>query len=99
MYVIGHPLLSIVSILDSILMIYSLIVLISCVLSWVNPDQNSPIVKILNQLTMPVFAFVGKYVPKVNGIDLTPYAILLGLFFIRTGILPIFETFALSLVK
>tara|TARA_Y100001960_G_C14759257_1_gene873058 strand:+ start:1231 stop:1530 length:300 start_codon:yes stop_codon:yes gene_type:complete len=99
MYVLGHPLLAIVGIVDSILFVYSWIVFAVCILSFVNPDPRSPIVKILNQLTQPVFAYLRRFVPSVNGIDLAPIAVFVVIIFIRTGILPIFQQFAQGLVN
>lgn len=99
MYILGYPILSIVSILDGLLMIYGIIVFVACVLSWVNPDKNSPIVRILDQLTIPVFVYFKRFIPSFGNIDLTPFAVLLAIVFIRSGILPVFETFAQGLIK
>jgi YggT family protein len=99
MYIIGYPLLAIVNILDTILLAYSFIVLAVCVLSFVNPDPSNPIVKVLRQLTAPVFGYIGRYLPSISGIDLSPFVVFIALSFIRTGILPIFTSFASGLVN
>lgn len=98
MYILGYPLLSIVNILDSLLFLYSILVFVVCVLSFVNPDPSTPLVRILNQLTQPVFAKVRKYIPNVGMFDLTPVAVLVAIMFIRGGILPIFTQFANSMI-
>jgi len=99
MYVLGYPLLSLVNILDTLLFAYSIVVFAVCILSFVNPDPSSPVVKILNQLTAPVFAYFRKFVPSVGVIDITPVAVLLALTFLRSGILPIFEEFARGMLS
>jgi len=99
MYVLGYPLLSLVNILDMLLLAYSIVVFAVCILSFVNPDPNSPVVKILNQMTAPVFAYFRKYVPSVGVIDITPLAVLLVLTFLRSGILPIFEELAMGMLN
>lgn len=99
MYILGYPLLSVVNILDSLLFAYSIVVFAVCVLSFVNPDPHSPVVKIINQLTHPVFVYFRRYVPRVNGFDLAPVAVLLAIMFIRSGILPIFSQFAEGLIN
>lgn len=100
MYLIAHPLLSIVGIIDTLLFVYSIVIFAVCVLSFVNPDPSMPIVRIINQLTQPVFAYIRKYVPtSFSGFDLAPLAVLLAIIFVRTGILPIFTTFAESLLN
>ena len=100
MYLIAHPLLSIVGIVDTLLFVYSIVVFAVCVLSFVNPDPSMPVVRIINQLTTPVFVYIKKYIPTTySGFDLAPLAVLLVIIFVRTGILPIFTTFAESLLK
>lgn len=99
MYVIAHPLLALVGIVDSLLFVYSIIIFAVCVLSFVNPDPHSPVVKILHQLTNPIFVYFRKYIPNFGGFDLSPLAVLLVIIFVRTGILPVFSTFAQGLLN
>jgi|TARA_Y100001960_G_C14471813_1_gene727263 YggT family protein len=99
MYIIGYPLLALVNMTDTLLFLYSIVVFVVCLMSFVNPDPSMPLVKILNKLTQPVFAIFRKYVPAVNGIDLAPLVVLLAIMFVRSGILPIFTTFASDLIK
>ncbi len=42
-------------VLDAVLSIYFWIVIISALLSWVNPDPYNPIVRFLRGVTEPVF--------------------------------------------
>jgi YggT family protein len=64
------------------------VVIISALLSWVNPDPYNPIVRILRNLTDPVFYRVRKWVPFVfiGGIDLSPILVLLAIMFLRTAL-------------
>ena len=72
---------SILGILIMILSLYSWVVIIAALLSFVNPDPNNPIVKILRDLTEPVFSYVRKKLPFVvyNGIDFSPLLILIAI--------------------
>jgi len=99
MYILGFPLLSLISIIDSLLFAYSIIVILACILSLTNADPRNQIVRIINNLTIPVFIYFKKFIPSFGMIDLTPLVILLILSFIRSGILPIFITFAKSLIN
>ncbi|MCP4355538.1 MAG: YggT family protein [Proteobacteria bacterium] len=99
MYVLGFPLLSIIGIVDALLSAYSIVVILACILSLTNADQHNTIVRIINNLTVPVFIYFKKFIPSFGMIDLTPLVILLILSFIRGGILPIFITFAEGLIK
>ncbi len=74
---------AIAQILSMVINIYIWIVIISALLTWVNPDPSNPIVQILRRLTEPVYAFVRRYIPTtIGGIDLSPIIIILGLQFL-----------------
>jgi YggT family protein len=63
---------------------YKWVVIISALITWVNPDPSNPIVQILRRLTDPVYAFIRKYVPTaVGGLDLAPIIIIFGIFFLQ----------------
>ena len=81
------------AILDIVLVVlqmYSLVVFATCVFSWLvafnvislrNPGLAS-IVDMLYRVTEPVFAKVRPYMPRLNGVDLAPIAVLLGIMLI-----------------
>ncbi|HEX2859157.1 MAG TPA: YggT family protein [Alphaproteobacteria bacterium] len=98
MYVLGYPLLSAVTILDALLLIYTFVIIAHAVLSWINPDPSNPLVRILANLTEPVTDKVRSYIPLVGGLDLTPLVVILVIFFVRSGILPIISQFARDLI-
>jgi YggT family protein len=97
MYALGYPLFSLVTILDYLLLIYTFIILAVVILSWTNPDPLNPLVRILRNLTEPVFDRVRPYIPLVGGLDLTPVAVIAGIFFIRTGVLKVLSRIAIDL--
>ena len=65
--------------------LYKWIIIISSLLSWVQPDPYNPIVQMLDRLTIPAYRLVRRFVPTVFGsMDLAPIIILFGLIFIET---------------
>lgn len=98
MYMLGYPLLSATQILSHLLLIYTFIIIAAWILTWANPDPLNPLVRILRQLTEPVMDKVRGYVPLVGGLDLTPLVVIVGIAFIRTGILPAIAQFARSMI-
>jgi YggT family protein len=98
MYALGYPLLSAVTIIDSLLLIYTFIIIAVAIFSWVNPDPLNPLVRILRNVTEPVMEKIRPYIPLVGGLDLTPVALIIIIFFIRSGILPVISQFARSLI-
>jgi len=74
------PLLSTISM---ILSLYSFIVIISALLSFVNPDPYNQFVQIIHKLTEPVFSYIRKKLPFVvySGIDFSPLVVILAINF------------------
>ena len=71
-------------VIHSVIWLYTWVIIISAVLSWVNPDPYNPIVRTLRTLTEPVLWRVRRLLPftYINGIDLSPVAIILALQFL-----------------
>ncbi|MCP4971111.1 MAG: YggT family protein [Arcobacter sp.] len=76
---------SIFTVILAIVSLYKWVIIISALLSWVNPDPNNPIVQMLYRLTEPAYALVRKFIPTVfGGIDLAPIIIIFTLIFLET---------------
>jgi YggT family protein len=59
--------------------LYSLVVLASVILSWVRPDPDNAIVRVIHQLTEPVLSRVRQIVPAAGGLDFSAMVVLIGL--------------------
>ena len=81
MFVFVNILEAIIYIVDTLLTVYSFVVIVACLLSWVNPDPYNPIVRILRNLTEPLLWRIRKYLPftYVSGLDLSPVVLLLAI--------------------
>jgi YggT family protein len=68
----------IATILDGLLWLYLWIIIISALLSWVNPDPYNPIVRFLRAVTEPVLHQVRRRLPFVYaaGIDFSPLVVI-----------------------
>jgi YggT family protein len=71
--------------------IFIFAIFIQAILSWVNPDPYNPVSALLRSLTSPVLRPVGKLMPRMGGLDLSPIVALIGLMFIKRLILYIFQ--------
>lgn len=81
----GRALISIANVLGLVLDGFKLLILAAVILSWVRPDPHNPFVRVVYQLTEPVFRWVRQRLPKqlfATGMDFTPLIILLGLVFL-----------------
>ena len=70
---------SLLGLLLSLLDIYSWVVIIRALISWVSPDPHNPIVQILAKLTEPLLRPLRKLAPpeRMGGLDLTPLILIL----------------------
>ena len=75
---------SVLTVVLTIISLYKWVIIISALLTWVNPDPNNPIVQMLYRLTEPAYALVRKYIPTVfGGMDLAPLILIFGLMFLE----------------
>ena len=79
MFVIGNLCQAVATILDKALWLYSIVIMISVLISWVSPDPFNPVVQFLRSVTEPIFAWVRRHLPfaVVGMIDLSPLVVLL----------------------
>ena len=79
MFVLGNACQAIATILDKVLWLYSIVIMIAVLISWVSPDPFNPIVQFLRSVTEPLFAWVRRRIPfaVVGMIDLSPLVVLL----------------------
>ncbi|MGG7072879.1 YggT family protein [Campylobacter sp. 9BO] len=74
---------AVASILHTVIEIYTWVIIIAAIVSWVRPDPSNQVVQLLYRLTEPAYSFVRRFVPTVfGGIDLAPIIIILALKFI-----------------
>ena len=60
------------------------LIVISALLSWVQPDPYNPIVQMLYRLTEPAYALVRRYIPTVfGGMDMAPLILIFAIQFIE----------------
>ena len=59
--------------------LYSLIVFVAVVLSWIQLPPTNPIVQFVHNLTEPALEPIRRMLPPVSGIDFSPLVLLLGL--------------------
>ncbi|MDP3428193.1 MAG: YggT family protein [Humidesulfovibrio sp.] len=74
-------LLKLVQLVSTLLNLYMWVVIISALLSWVNPDPYNPIVRFLRNITDPVYAKIRRLMPfvVVGGMDLSPVVVIMAI--------------------
>lgn len=100
MSALSYLLIALAKILHLLTKLYTFVVAIAVLLSWVHPDPQNPLVRILRQLTEPVFWQIRRFLPRAlfrTGIDFSPMVLLFGLIVFETVVIQLLYDFALSL--
>ncbi len=99
MTLLGNILGAVASLLHTLIFIYSLVIIVSALISWVQPDPYNPIVRTLRSLTEPVYYRIRRRLPFLmrGGLDLTPMVLLLALFFIDAALVSTLAEWAVKL--
>jgi YggT family protein len=64
----------------SLINVYIWVIIITALLSFVNPDPYNPIVQFLYRVTNPAYSFVRRFMrTDFNGLDFAPLIIIIGL--------------------
>jgi len=84
MFVIANLIGALAGVLNTALTIYMWIVIISALLSWVNPDPYNPIVRFLRSVTEPIFTYVRRILPfPPMALDISPLIVILAIIFLQ----------------
>lgn len=81
-------LFSLIQIFLMLITIYTWLIIIQSLLSWVNPDPYNPIVQLLYKIVYPAYYLVSKlpFRTNIGSIDLAPMIIILALLFLKVFI-------------
>ncbi|MBI5047728.1 MAG: YggT family protein [Deltaproteobacteria bacterium] len=97
MFVFANLIEALATIFSYLLTIYMWIIIIRALISWVNPDPYSPIVRFLYQATEPVLYPIRRRLPFMGGIDLSPIIVLLVILFLQVFLVKTLNELAIRL--
>jgi YggT family protein len=84
MFIFANLIIAVAGILKVLLDGYMWIVIISALISWVNPDPYNPIVRFLHAVTEPVFRPIRRIIGyRLGPIDISPMVVILGIMFVK----------------
>ncbi len=83
MFIFGNLFHAVAYILDTVLTIYMWIIIISALISWVNPDPYNPIVRFLYSVTEPVLRPIRQRLGLSMGLDISPMIVILAIMFVK----------------
>jgi YggT family protein len=89
MFLLANLIEALAKILDVALSLYTWVIIIRALLSWVNPDPYNVIVQFLYRATEPVLRPIRRWLPFRNfGIDLSPVIVILAIMFLQYFLVP-----------
>jgi len=92
---LGIAIFQLGGLLTGVINVYVWVIIISALLSFVNPDPFNPIVQFLYRITNPAYALVRKFMrTNFNGLDIAPLVIIIGLQVLSILLSLLFSTLA-----
>jgi len=75
--------------IDWLLSVYTWIIIIATINSWINPKPNNPIVRFLHTATEPLFWRIKQRIStNIGGLDITSILVLFSIIFVQKVIIP-----------
>ena len=81
--ILGSMIIAIGYIGYKLINIYIWGVILSVIMSWISALQHNPLASVINTIARPLMHFVGRYIPKIGGIDFSPIPLLLALWLMK----------------
>jgi YggT family protein len=98
MFIFANLLIALAQILNIALTVYMWIVIISAVVSWVNPDPYNPIIRFLRAVTEPVYRPIRRIIGyRLGPIDISPMIVILAIIFVQKFLVSSLIEFAYKL--
>ncbi len=88
MNLFGNFFVALAKVLNLALQLYMWAVIARAVLSWVNPDPYNAAVQFLYRITEPVLGRIRRFLPYMQGVDLSPLILILGIIFLQSFLVP-----------
>ena len=79
--------IDIIAIINSLLLVYLVLIFARVLLSWVSPDPYNPIVNFIYTITEPVLSQARRILPPIGGaIDLSPIIVIIVIQLLRSSL-------------
>lgn len=69
----NDPLYMVFNIISTILSLLTYAIIIRALLSWIKPNPNNPLVRLLIKVTDPIMRPLERIIPPLGGLDISPF--------------------------
>jgi len=83
--------------LELVINIFLFSILIQVIISWVSPGNYNPAIDVMHSLTEPLLGPARRVIPPIGGIDLSPMAVMIGLYLLQMLLIPPVQSLMMSL--
>ena len=70
-------------VVDRVIWALSVLLIVSCILSWFQPDPRHPLVRLLHAVVDPLLLPVRAVLPPMGGMDFSPMVVMIILWILR----------------
>ncbi len=99
MILLGNLLNGLAVVVEMILSMAMWVLIISALISWVNPDPFNPIVRFLHAVTQPMLKPIRRFVPPLGGrVDISPIIALLLIAFLQSFLVGSMRSYAITIL-
>ncbi len=100
MYIVGYFIAGIAKILSFLLNLYTWIIIIRAILSWIGIDawHPHPLVRFIYAVTEPVLRPIRRIVRPIGYVDLSPLIVILIIYFLQLWLVPVLLRLSMELI-
>lgn len=91
-------LLALPKMVELVINIYLFSIFILVIVSWISPGNYNPAIGVLHSLTDPLMRPARNLIPPIGGIDLSPMAVIIGLYLLKMLLVPPLQQLVMALV-
>lgn len=99
MFIFGHLLKAVSSLLHIVFQLGIILFIVRAVLSWFNPDRRQPVVAFIYQIADPVLERIRRLVPSIGAVDISPLIAILALWFLDSFLVPSLADISYQLLR
>jgi len=97
MFIFANLLIAAAKLIDTFVTLYIFVIIARVVLSWINYDPYSSVVRFIHDVTEPALSRIRRYIPLLGGFDLSPMILIFGLYILEGFVVSTLNDLAMSL--
>lgn len=97
MFIFANLLIAMAKIIHLAVTLYILVIMARVILSWIQFDPYSKIVRFIYDITEPVLARIRRFIPLIGGFDVSPMILIIALYILEGFVVSSLNDLAMAL--